>query len=58
MPLVTIGHKIEGTDFDLVCSDNRLAASMLTEHLLRLGHLQDLHTCGQQQSVSKGFSTQ
>lgn len=46
MPLVTIDHKIEGTDFDLVCSDNRLAASMLTEHLLRLGHRQITHVSG------------
>lgn len=46
MPLVTIDHKIEGTDFDLVCSDNRLAASMLTEHLLRLGHRRITHMSG------------
>ncbi|MGJ8624146.1 MAG: LacI family DNA-binding transcriptional regulator [Yoonia sp.] len=46
MPLVTIDHKIEGTNFDLVCSDNRLAASMLTEHLLRLGHRQITHMSG------------
>lgn len=46
MPLVTIDHKVHGANFDLVCSDNRLAASMLTEHLLRLGHRRITHVSG------------
>ena len=37
-PIVTVDHKIDNAEFDFVCSDNRLAASILTEHLLRLGH--------------------
>lgn len=46
MPLVTIDHILEGADFDRVCSDNQLAASMLTEHLLRLGHRRITHVSG------------
>ncbi len=46
MPLVTVDHKVNGAKFDHICSDNRLAASMLTEHLLRLGHRRITHLSG------------
>lgn len=46
MPLVMIDHKVDSTTFDLVSSDNRLAAAVLTEHLLRLGHRRITHLSG------------
>jgi len=38
IPVVCFDHKVEGMARDFVGSDNRLAAAMLTEHLLQLGH--------------------
>ncbi|MDA8586965.1 LacI family transcriptional regulator [Rhodobacteraceae bacterium] len=46
LPIVTLDHKVEGGAFDFVCSDNRIATSMLTEHLLRLGHRRITHLSG------------
>ena len=37
-PVVTIDHKVQGLSRDFVGVDNRAAARMLTEYLLRLGH--------------------
>ncbi|HET7714838.1 MAG TPA: LacI family DNA-binding transcriptional regulator [Bauldia sp.] len=37
-PLVTIDQRVEGLDRDFVGVDNRAAARMLTEYLIRLGH--------------------
>ena len=37
-PIVTIDHKIEGLARDFIGVDNRAAARMLTQYLLRLGH--------------------
>jgi LacI family transcriptional regulator len=45
-PLVAIDHKIEGLNADFVGIDNELAMSMLTEHLLRLGHRRIAHIAG------------
>ena len=38
MPVVLFDHRLQGLDCDYVGTDNRLAAAMLTEHLIRLGH--------------------
>lgn len=38
MPVVFLDHYVEGADSDFVGSDNILASSMLTEHMLRHGH--------------------
>ncbi len=38
LPIVCFDQNVEGFDTDFVGSENRLAASMLTEHLLQLGH--------------------
>jgi LacI family transcriptional regulator len=38
MPLLCFDNKVTGLANDFVGSDNRLASSMLTEHLLQLGH--------------------
>jgi LacI family transcriptional regulator len=38
MPLVLFDHRLEGIASDYVGTDNVLAAAMLTEHLIRLGH--------------------
>lgn len=46
MPIVTLDHRVDGVNYDLVCSDNRLAASILTEHLLRQGHRRITHVSG------------
>ena len=37
-PIVTVDHRVVGRRFDYVASDGCLAAAMLTEHLLNLGH--------------------
>jgi LacI family transcriptional regulator len=37
-PIVTVDHRVPGGRFDYVASDGCLAAAMLTEHLLNLGH--------------------
>lgn len=37
-PMVMVDHRYLGLDLDYVGSDSRLAVSMLTEHLLNLGH--------------------
>lgn len=37
-PIVMVDHCFPGIDLDYVASDSRLAAKMLTEHLLNLGH--------------------
>lgn len=46
LPIVMVDQKVDGADLDAVYSDNRLAASMLTEHLLRLGHRKIAHISG------------
>lgn len=38
LPIVCFDQNVEGFDTDFVGSENRLGASMLTEHLLQLGH--------------------
>jgi LacI family transcriptional regulator len=38
MPLVLFDHRVTGIASDYVGTDNALAAAMLTEHLIRLGH--------------------
>jgi LacI family transcriptional regulator len=38
MPFVLFDHRLEGVTSDYVGTDNDLAAAMLTEHLIRLGH--------------------
>jgi LacI family transcriptional regulator len=38
MPFVLIDQKVEGLEVDFVASDNVLASSILTEHLIRFGH--------------------
>lgn len=38
MPVVLFDHRLEGLDADYVGTDNHLAAAVLTEHLIRLGH--------------------
>jgi LacI family transcriptional regulator len=38
LPLVTLDHRVAGLDRDFVGVDNRAAARMLTEYLIRLGH--------------------
>lgn len=38
LPIVCFDQNVEGFDTDFVGSENRLAGSMLTEHLLQLGH--------------------
>lgn len=38
MPVVLFDHRIDGVAADYVGTDNVLAAAMLTEHLIRLGH--------------------
>ncbi|WP_201402163.1 LacI family DNA-binding transcriptional regulator [Kaistia sp. 32K] len=45
-PLVAIDHKIEALNTDFVGIDNQLATSMLTQHLLRLGHRRIAHIAG------------
>ena len=37
-PIVTVDHKVPGLAVDFVGVDNRAAARMLTQYLLRLGH--------------------
>jgi LacI family transcriptional regulator len=46
LPIVTLDHKVEGGGFDFVSSDHQIAAAMLTEHLLRLGHKRITHLSG------------
>ncbi|MCC5975391.1 MAG: LacI family DNA-binding transcriptional regulator [Rubellimicrobium sp.] len=38
MPFVLFDHRLDGVESDFVGADNALASSMLTEHLIRLGH--------------------
>jgi LacI family transcriptional regulator len=38
MPVVLFDHRLDGVATDYVGTDNVLAAAMLTEHLIRLGH--------------------
>lgn len=38
MPVVLVDHNVAGAQCDFVGSDNVLASSMLTEHMLRHGH--------------------
>ncbi len=38
MPFVLFDHRVDGVESDFVGADNALASSMLTEHLIRLGH--------------------
>jgi LacI family transcriptional regulator len=38
MPMVLFDHRLDGVQSDYVGTDNVLAAAMLTEHLIRLGH--------------------
>jgi LacI family transcriptional regulator len=38
LPIVCFDNNVEGYETDFVGSENRLAGSMLTEHLLQLGH--------------------
>lgn len=45
-PIVTLDQKIADTGLDFVGSDTRLASTMLTEHLVRLGHVRIAHICG------------
>jgi LacI family transcriptional regulator len=45
-PLVLIDHRVEGVNADYVGIDNQLAAAMLTEHLIRLGHRRIAHIAG------------
>jgi LacI family transcriptional regulator len=45
-PIVVIDHQIEGLKADFVGIDNQLALSMLTAHLLRLGHRRIGHIAG------------
>lgn len=45
-PLVLVDHKLEGLDADFVASDNMLASSMLTEHVIRFGHKRIAHIAG------------
>lgn len=45
-PIVGIDQRVEGAHFDLARSDNRLASSILTEHVLRLGHRRITHMAG------------
>ena len=46
IPIVTLDNKVEKGSFDFVCSNHRLAASMLTKHLLSLGHRRITHISG------------
>ncbi len=46
MPFVLIDHKVRGVDADYIGSDNELASSMLTEHLIRFGHRRIAHIAG------------
>ncbi|EAR52048.1 putative transcriptional regulator, LacI family protein [Oceanicola granulosus HTCC2516] len=45
-PVVTVDHRVPGTKLDYVASDTRLAASIITEHLVRLGHRRIAHIAG------------
>jgi len=45
-PVVLMDQNIPGGMFDFVGYDNRLGASMLTEHLIRLGHTRIAHIAG------------
>jgi LacI family transcriptional regulator len=38
MPIVMVDHRFRGIDLDYVASDSRIAARMLTDHLINLGH--------------------
>jgi len=38
IPIVCFDQRVDGIERDFIGSDNRLAAAMLTEHLLQLGH--------------------
>lgn len=46
MPLILFDHKLAGLECDFIGSDNVLATSMLTEHLIRLGHTRIAHIAG------------
>lgn len=37
-PIVMVDHRFPGIELDYVSSDTRLAATMLTDHLINLGH--------------------
>lgn len=37
-PIVMVDHRFRGIDLDYVASDSRIAARMLTDHLINLGH--------------------
>ncbi len=37
-PIVMVDHRFRGADLDYVASDTRMAARMLTDHLINLGH--------------------
>jgi LacI family transcriptional regulator len=45
-PLVTVDQKIDGLARDFVGVDNRAAARLLTEYLIRLGHRRIAMICG------------
>ena len=45
-PLVVIDQKLPGGTWDFVASDSHLAASILTEHLVQLGHRRIAHLTG------------
>lgn len=45
-PFVAIDHKVEGLNADYVGIDNELAMSMLTAHLVKLGHKRIAHIAG------------
>jgi LacI family transcriptional regulator len=46
MPLILFDHKVAGLECDFIGTDNVLATSMLTEHLIRLGHTRIAHIAG------------
>jgi len=37
-PIVMVDHRFRGVDLDYVASDSRMAARMLTDHIINLGH--------------------
>ena len=58
MPTVLFDHKVEGLETDFVGSDNSLASSMLTEHLIRLGHTRIALLAGEEGLYSADMRTE
>lgn len=52
LPIVSIGNRLDGTDFDAILSDNHSGAFKAATHLIRSGHEKIAMICGNRLSES------